>query len=157
MELKCKDGELALVIHDEPSCEENIGKVVQVSGPVEINRELQLPCWLIQPVHRNDWKVTTLLGEVVTQHVSWESRVEHPDKWLMPLRPQSPKSVWWEMQNEIDQALLLMGVIDSIDALAQREDNRISLAEAERRRNDKTGPMRKQTKARRSKTGANRL
>ncbi len=114
MELICNEGDLALVIYDEPGCEENIGKVVHVSGPVEVNRELQLPCWLIQPVHSNLWRVRTVRGKLVTESVTWESRVEHPDAWLIPLRPQTPESVWWEMQEEIDRALLEMGVIQSV-------------------------------------------
>ncbi len=60
--------------------------------------------------------MTTLSDELITQCVTWEARIEHPDAWLMPLRPQPPESVWWEMQNEIDQALLEMGAIESIEA-----------------------------------------
>ncbi len=116
MKLICADGDLALVIYDEPGCDENIGKVVRISGPVEINRELQLACWLIRPLHAHRWRVSTLQGELVTQRVTWKSRVEHPDKWLLPLRPQSPDSVWWEMQEEIDRALLEIGVIDAADS-----------------------------------------
>ncbi len=115
MELKCKDGELALVVYDELGCEQNIGKVVRVSGPVEINSQLNLSYWLIQPLHQNPWKVITLKGELITQRVTWQSRIEHPDAWLIPLRPRFPESVYWGMQEGIDRALLEMGVIESIE------------------------------------------
>jgi len=33
MKLRCKSGDLALVIHDEEICHQNIGKLVRVAGP----------------------------------------------------------------------------------------------------------------------------
>ncbi len=37
MTLRCTDGALALVVYDEPGCESNIGRVVEVRGPVQTN------------------------------------------------------------------------------------------------------------------------
>lgn len=87
--LRCKEGELAVVIHDEPGCEVNIGRVVTVSGPIKIHDQFG-PTWLIQPTHRAKWAVTTLSGDVVFDRPPLRL-VEHPDKWLMPLRPPEPK------------------------------------------------------------------
>jgi hypothetical protein len=86
--LRCKEGDLALVIHDEPGCQMNIGRTVVVSGPVEIHPQYG-PSWLIQPTHQGGWAVT-MLGAVNIER-SPLCRVEHPDKWLLPLRPPRPE------------------------------------------------------------------
>ena len=39
MNLRCKDGDLAVVVGDFPGCEGNIGRIVQVKGPVRIPRQ----------------------------------------------------------------------------------------------------------------------
>ena len=44
MQLIYKDGDLALVVQDEDLCHANIGKLVRVKGPVNINRQLQRTC-----------------------------------------------------------------------------------------------------------------
>lgn len=87
MNLRCKEGDLALVIHDEPGCEANIGRVVEVRGPLNVNLRLALPCWLIQPAKPGPWAVTEFDGAIVSKVVGWESLIEHPDAWLQPLRP----------------------------------------------------------------------
>ena len=106
MTMRCKAGGIALVIYDEPQCVTNIGRIVEVRGPVSINSELELPCWLIKPVHRQLWKIVESTGRICTEIVTWESRVEHPDAWLLPLRPEPPDSAWWEIQEEMDEWLL---------------------------------------------------
>ena len=87
MTLRCKAGDLALVVYDEPGCESNIGRAVEVRGPVEINPRIGLQCWLIRPAGSNRrWRVEDS-GWVLTQTVSWKSRIEHPDAWLLPIPP----------------------------------------------------------------------
>ena len=88
MTLRCKEGDLALVVHDEPGCESNIGRVVVVFGPVETNSRLALPCWLIVPAGRSRrWRVTRGLAPARTETVYRKSRIEHPDAWLLPIPP----------------------------------------------------------------------
>lgn len=90
MTLRCKEGDLALVVFDEPGCESNIGRVVEVRGPVETNPLLQLPCWLIQPAGASRrWRVLNGRGPAITRTVTWKSRIEHPDAWLLPIPPKS--------------------------------------------------------------------
>lgn len=86
--LRCKAGDLALVIHDEPGCQMNIGRAVVVSGPVEIHPQYG-PSWLIQPTQQGVWAVTRQGG--VNMDTPPLHRVEHPDKWLLPLRPPRPE------------------------------------------------------------------
>jgi hypothetical protein len=85
MQFRCKPGDLALVVWDTPPCIENVGRLVHVRGPVELNKELQQWCWLIKPVSRRRYFVETR-GQLEKRRVSWISRVEHPDRWLLPIR-----------------------------------------------------------------------
>lgn len=84
--LRCKEGDLAVVIREEPGCEINVGRTVTVSGPVKVHDQSG-PTWLIQPTHAGEWAVfRRAAGSVVFEHPPL-CMVEHPDRWLMPLRP----------------------------------------------------------------------
>jgi hypothetical protein len=87
MNYRCKDGDLAIVIQDEPICAGNVGKVVQVRGPIMLNSRLKLMCWLIKPVNRQLWHCVRSRGDHYTSYLTWKKQVEHPDSWLLPLRP----------------------------------------------------------------------
>ena len=52
MQLRCEDGDLAIVVGDFRGCEENIGRIVEVRGPVRINCRCALPCWLVNPISK---------------------------------------------------------------------------------------------------------
>jgi hypothetical protein len=84
MRLRCTDGTLALVIHDTGPCLHNIGRVVQVRGPVQVNRRLLFPCWLVKPVTRAPYAIE-YGRRLVIAPVYWKDRAEHPDAWLLPL------------------------------------------------------------------------
>jgi hypothetical protein len=90
MELRCTPGILALVIHDTAPCMPNVGRVVQVRGPLRINPELNLPCWLIKPV-RADLYFVEHEHRLLHMRVYWKSLVEHPDAWLLPIDPLRPE------------------------------------------------------------------
>jgi len=102
MKLRCKEGDLALIIREEPGCESNIGRIVKVRGPLEINAESQLPSWLIKPLIRQIWKVAGVKS-VSSGIVYWKSRIEHPDSWLLPLRPPEPEEQSGEPQSEPEE------------------------------------------------------
>ena len=90
MSPRCKAGDLALVVYDEPGCESNIGRVVEVRGPVQTNPKLGLPCWLIRPAGSSRyWRVVRGSAPARTEPVSWKRRIEHPDAWLLPIPPLS--------------------------------------------------------------------
>ena len=93
MNFRCKSGDLALVLYDEPCCSENIGKVVEVRGPVQRNSRLKLMCWLIKPINRQLWHCVRRSGEHYTAYVTWTRQLEHPDAWLLPLRPEAGEDV----------------------------------------------------------------
>ena len=109
--LRCKDGDLAVVINDTIACRQNIGRVVQVRGPVRKLKQSGMQCWLIKPLHKRVWGVTEFDGQSVKELVFWSSGVFHEDAWLMPIRPQSPDEVWLEVQQEIVQSLIDIGAV----------------------------------------------
>jgi hypothetical protein len=113
--LRCKDGDLALVINDTIACRQNIGRVVQVRGPVRKLKQSGMQGWRIKPIHKRVWGVTELDGRNVKELVFWSSGVFHEDAWLMPIRPQSPDAVWMELQQEIDQSLIDIGAVVPMD------------------------------------------
>ncbi len=89
MELRCKEGDLAIVVFDTPECAKNVGRAVVVSGPVRVDAA-RGPTWLIQPVGPDTWAVERVGTGRVEFHVLPLDGVEHPDRWLMPLRPAAP-------------------------------------------------------------------
>jgi hypothetical protein len=46
MNLRCKDGDIAVITWDYPDCLENIGRLVDVRGPMRVNEAG--PSWLIR-------------------------------------------------------------------------------------------------------------
>jgi hypothetical protein len=40
VKLRCKDGDIAVITWDLPDCLENIGRLVQVRGPLKIEDEV---------------------------------------------------------------------------------------------------------------------
>jgi len=92
MNLRCKSGDLAIIIYDTPECSSNIGRVVEVRGPVEFNSNywINAQCWLIKPIHRALYKVEyEIMGKrvVVPKICYWKEPIEHPDAWMIPIRP----------------------------------------------------------------------
>ena len=85
MKLRCKSGDLALVIHDEKICHQNIGKLVRVAGPLGYNHRLKKMCWLIEPVKADLWQCVTPKVEHYQQVVHFTNNLEHPDDWLLPI------------------------------------------------------------------------
>lgn len=89
MKLHCKSGDLALVIHDEDMCRQNIGKLVRVAGPIGYNRRLKKQCWLIEPVKAELWQCVTTKVKHYQKFVTFASNLEHPDDWLLPIDPEA--------------------------------------------------------------------
>lgn len=86
MNLRCSDGDIAVITWDLPECLENIGRLVQVGGPVRI--ECGLAKWYICPVTPELYAVRELDGSFVRESITWDSNVIHPDSWMIPIREQ---------------------------------------------------------------------
>ncbi len=50
MTLRCKDGDIAIIVHDTPECADNLGRVVEVKGPPRWGIGYELVCWRIRPI-----------------------------------------------------------------------------------------------------------
>ncbi len=85
MKLRCKDGDIAVITWDFPECLENIGRLVQVRGPV--TTEDGVAYWRIQPVTPELYAFRELDDSLGREHVTWSSRINHPDGWMVPLEP----------------------------------------------------------------------
>ena len=86
MTLRCKAGDIAVVLHDTPECASNIGRFVRILGSLEFSGNLGKWCWLIVPVGSGLWMVERG-GRVSPERVTNRSRVEHPDDCLKPIPP----------------------------------------------------------------------
>ncbi len=91
MKLRCKPGDLAIVIRDDVGYEANLGRFVRVSGPVETDRR-GMRTWLIEPVDARVWAVGPPGAVPTYMTVRFRDLVEHPDQWLLPVRGRKPRS-----------------------------------------------------------------
>ena len=104
MELRCREGELALIIKEEPGCECNIGRTVTVAGPIFF-RLGRGPTWLIEPTTDEPWTVRNFMGcDNWTGHINLDTRIEHPDSWLLPIRPENESD---QLTQEVEKPLLV--------------------------------------------------
>lgn len=118
-ELRCRPGDLALVVREEPGCERNIGRLIEVDGPLHHNQDLGLPCWLLRPVTSQPW-CYTWDGQVFVKPIDWQDRIEIPDAWLIPVRRDDGLSLE-EMEScvreqaRMDQGLIEIGAVEPFD------------------------------------------
>jgi hypothetical protein len=85
VKLRCKDGDIAVITWDLPDCLENIGRLVQVRGPLKIEDEVAY--WRIQPVTPQLYAFRELDDTLARDRVTWSSRIQHPDRWMIPIEP----------------------------------------------------------------------
>jgi hypothetical protein len=85
MGLRCKDGDMAVIVGDVPGCEGNIGCIVEVRGPT--TKLSGYICWLIKPADNRKLLIREFNGIIVSEKVFWKSKIWHPDCFLLPIRP----------------------------------------------------------------------
>lgn len=94
MTTRCKSGDIAIVLRDNPGCEDNIGRLVEVCGPTGLTAYPGMVSWRIRQVDTNaPWKITEKDGRITTEWMTWGSNVHHPDAWLKPIRPGESEEV----------------------------------------------------------------
>jgi hypothetical protein len=119
--LRCREHDLALVIYDTPNCSSNIGRVVRVRGPViRSHRSDNMLTWLIRPVCRNHWAIVNVHGGLVKRSVRWADRIEHPDAWLLPLRPDLIEGLTETSLADLDDDLSHPAMADLISRLVAK-------------------------------------
>ena len=117
MELRCRPGDLALVVNEEPGCENNIGRLIEVDGPLLHNQDLGLPCWLLRPVTAQPWCYYTWGHQMFVVPVDWDDRNEIPDAWLVPVRRDDALNLeemeaCIRQQARMDEVLIAIGAVD---------------------------------------------
>ncbi len=116
MKCRCKPGDLALVVRDEPQCLGNVGKLVRVRGPVQRSAHYgDLPTWLIDPITAIDWLISERSGRTRNHRIVLKDQVEHPDAWLLPmahgidaLAVESPKRARFEYELTLQGSSLIL-------------------------------------------------
>ena len=89
--LRCRPGDLAIIVNDLPGGESNLGRLVKIYGPIRCDETLG-PTWLIVPVSRTQYAVHKKRG-IVSMVVRLRHGIEHPDAWMMPIRDESELAV----------------------------------------------------------------
>lgn len=82
MKTRCRPGDLAMIINEDPGYEENISRIVSVHGPMRTDHQLG-PMWLIVPLTAHPYAVMSLNGFKQTYQVTLEDSVEHADNWMI--------------------------------------------------------------------------
>jgi hypothetical protein len=91
MRLRCRPGDLAIIIRDDVGYEANLGRFVRVDGPLETNLR-GMKTWLIEPVDARELAVGPPGAVPTFMTVRFSDRVEHPDRWLVPIRGRATKA-----------------------------------------------------------------
>jgi hypothetical protein len=85
--MNCKPGDLAMIIGDEESCIMNIGRIVEVHGPMtQIEGK---DCWGIVPIHPEPIMVREGTELSLWRNVTLADGICHVDAWLKPLPPMT--------------------------------------------------------------------
>ena len=86
MNLRCKDGNIAVITWDYPERLENIGRLVDVRSPMRVKGAG--PYWLIRPITPELCSPHESNHVLCREQVTWSSGIHHPDAWMMPVRPK---------------------------------------------------------------------
>ena len=120
MQTRCKPGDIAVILYDEPSCLLNVGRLVRIHPTLKLNPSYQLECWLIEPLDPAPWAVSKVDGTVYTKPIGLADEIEHPDAWMLPIKDEQGFNVMTQeevdaydrIQKRIDESLVEMGAVD---------------------------------------------
>jgi hypothetical protein len=84
--LRCRPGDLAVIVQDEPECQANIGQIVRV---LKVSYEFPDWCgfyWDVQPLSSEASPVLISPAPFVERRVIYDNKPRaHLDAWLRPL------------------------------------------------------------------------
>ena len=83
--MRCKHGDLAVIVHDFASCGGNVGTTVQVIGPPIKHPDSPHLCWQIRPVSRTKLWLSGNGKAAAYELITEENQAFHPDPWLEPV------------------------------------------------------------------------
>ena len=91
MALNCKAGDLAVVISDEPGCEDNIGRIVKVRRRATV-WDTPGAWWSIRPIDCKPWTcVEPIQGGKWVEVYQHSGAIAIEDRCLRPIRGERPK------------------------------------------------------------------
>ena len=100
MVLRCKDGDLAIIVGELPGCEANIGRIVQVRGPAEPDEQFGgLMAWVVRPITPKKMINLYMPNVLISELVTWKSNIKLADCWLIPIRPPQDDKDTIEKEN----------------------------------------------------------
>ena len=84
--LRCKEGDLAVIVHEEIGCESNIGRLVYVIRRAEPYSDFDpMDEWWIESASDSPL-VFLWINEIPRQTGCDSNPVKHSDRWLRPIR-----------------------------------------------------------------------
>ncbi len=84
--MKCKHGDLAIIVNDFDGCKANFGLLVRLIGPIEVVMDMN--CWRVIPLSgQKMWLIDG--GRAKKSLITLRVQAIHPDKWLKPIRGNS--------------------------------------------------------------------
>ena len=86
MMLRCKPGDIAIIINDDTGCERNIGRFVKVHDP-NVHMGVYGYCWTIVPLSSEGLYIIENGKLELTPNIQLSDHILHADKWLKPIRP----------------------------------------------------------------------
>lgn len=90
MALNCKAGDLAVVISDEPGCEDNIGRIVKVQRRTLVPDSTGA-WWSIRPIDRKPWTcIEPIQGGKWFEVYQYSGAIVIEDRCLLPIRGERP-------------------------------------------------------------------
>lgn len=85
--LRCRPGDLAVIVQDEPECRASIGQIVRVVGKYTPLRRSSMFYWLVEPQSSTPSAVLVVGSERDDRTLVYDNRPRmHQDAWLRPLR-----------------------------------------------------------------------
>jgi len=80
--MKCKHGDLAIIVNDFEGCKGNIGLIVRVIGLAEA--VMEMTCLRVIPLSgQKMWLIDA--GKAKKNLITPRVQAIHPDKWLSPM------------------------------------------------------------------------
>ena len=85
MNIRCKQGDIAMITKEDPGCDANLGKLVRVCSQRGVDR-MGLVIWRIEPLTTTDYYLYWQKSNAARLKTSSDV-VDHPDLWMEPIRP----------------------------------------------------------------------
>lgn len=117
MELRCRPGDLAIIVREELGCEANIGRLVRVLRRAQPdNDSASMDEWWIDPINPEQPMYYVLAWKPVHKVEVGFGSVKHSDSWMIPLRdPDGGSFDESELGNPMTVPGVFQPVLESVE------------------------------------------